>query len=196
GRLATPVTPEVRRGTSLDALGETTPTDRARRLAARARRLAARAMRLNRLFVCLVVVPTALAVLYFGVLAHDVYVSESQFVVRTVQRSMASGLGSLLQSTGLTQGSEDVYSVESFLNSRDALQSLEQRHHLKRSFGSHKIDLLARFDPLGWDGSFEALLRYYQRFVARPDLDSTSSILTLTVRAFSARVASAINEDL
>src|SRR5207253_333496 len=109
---------------------------------------------------------------------------------------MASGLGSLLQSTGLTQGSEDVYSVENFLISRDALQSLEQRHHLKRSFGSHKIDLLARFDPLGWDGSFEALLRYFQRFVARPDLDSTSSILTLTVRAFSAREAYAINEDL
>src|SRR5207248_3500842 len=153
-------------------------------------------LRLSRLFVFLVVVPTALAVLYFGVLAHDVYVSESQFVVRTVQRSMASGLGSLLQSTGLTQGSEDVYSVENFLISRDALQSLEQRHHLKRSFGSHKIDLLARFDPLGWDGSFEALLRYFQRFVARPDLDSTSSILTLTVRAFSAREAYAINEDL
>ena len=180
----------------MDAFVESNPKDRARRLAARARRLAARAMRLNRLFVCLVVVPTALAVLYFGVLAHDVYVSESQFVVRTVQHSMASGLGSLLQSTGLTQGSEDVYSVENFLISRDALQSLEQRHHLKRSFGSHKIDLLARFDPLGWDGSFEALLRYFQRFVARPDLDSTSSILTLTVRAFSAREAYAINEDL
>jgi len=153
-------------------------------------------MRFNRLFVCLVVAPTALAVLYFGLLAHDVYVSESQFVVRTVQRSMPSGIGSLLQSTGLTQGSDDVYSVENFLTSRDALQSLEQRHHIRRSFGSHNINLLARFDPLGWDDSFEALLRYYQRFVAKADLDSTSSILTLTVRAFSAAEAYAINEDL
>ncbi|PYS64389.1 MAG: hypothetical protein DMF76_04785, partial [Acidobacteria bacterium] len=145
---------------------------------------------------CLVVVPTALAVLYFGLLAHDVYVSGSQFVVRTVQRAMPTGLGSLLQSTGLTQGSEDVYSVEAFLTSRDALQSLEERHHLKRSFGSHKVDQLTRFDPLGWDDSFEALLRYYQKFIVNADLDSSSSIVTVTVRAFSAQEAHAINEDL
>jgi capsular polysaccharide transport system permease protein len=180
----------------LDAFVESNARNRARRLAARARRLAARAMRLNKLFVCLVVVPTALAVLYFGLLAHDVYVSEAQFVVRSVQRPMPTGLGSLLQSTGLTQGSEDVYSVEAFLASRDALRSLEERHHLKRSFGSHRIDVLARFDPLGWDDSFEGLLRYYQKFIVTADLDSTSSILTLTVRAFSAEEAHAINEDL
>src|SRR5205807_9562654 len=163
---------------------------------AQARRLAARSLRVNKLFVCLVVVPTALAVLYFGLLAHDVYVSGSQFVVRTVQRAMPTGLGSLLQSTGLTQGSEDVYSVEAFLTSRDALQSLEERHHLKRSFGSHKVDQLTRFDPLGWDDSFEALLRYYHNFIVNADLDSTSSIVTVTVRAFSAQEAHALNEDL
>jgi capsular polysaccharide transport system permease protein len=180
----------------LDAFVETNAKDRARRLTAQARRLAARALRVNRLFLCLVLVPTALAVLYFGLLAHDVYVSESQFVVRTVQRAMPTGLGSLLQSTGLTQGSEDVYGVEAFLTSRDALQRLEERHHLKRSFGSHKVDLLTRFDPLGWDDSFEALLRYYKKFIVNPDLDSTSSIVTVTVRAFSAQEAHAINEDL
>ena len=180
----------------MDALVETDARDRARWLTARARRLAARAMRLNRLFVCLVVVPTALAVLYFGLLAHDVYVSESQFVVRTVQRQLPTGIGSLLQGTGLTQGSSDVYSVQSFLASRDALQVLEQRYHLKRSFGSPRIDAVARFNPLGWDDSFENLLRYYQKFIINTDLDSTSSILTLTVRAFSAEEAHAINEDL
>src|SRR5207302_283320 len=184
------------RGTRLDALVETDARDRARRLTAQARRLAARAMRLNRLFVCLVVVPTALAVLYFGLLAHDVYVSESQFVVRTVQRQLPTGLGSLLQGSGLTQGSSDVYSVQSFLAARDALQVLEQRYHLKRSFGSPRIDAVARFNPLGWDDSFENLLRYYQKFIINTDLDSTSSILTLTVRAFSAEEAHAINEDL
>jgi len=180
----------------LDAFVETNAKDRARWLAARARRLAARALRVNRLFLCLVLVPTALAALYFGFLAHDVYVSESQFVVRTVQRQMPSGLGSLLQGSGLTQGSSDVYSVQSYLTSRDALQTLEQRYHLKRSFGSRAVDAFARFDPLGWDDSFESLLRYYQKFVVNTDLDSTSSIVTLTVRAFSAEESQAINEGL
>ena len=180
----------------MDALVQTDARDRARWLTAQARRLAARALRVNRLFLCLVLVPTALAVLYFGFLAHDVYVSESQFVVRTVQRQLPTGLGSLLQGSGLTQGSNDVYGVQSFLTSRDALQILEQRDHLKRSFGSRAVDVLARFDPLGWDDSFESLLRYYQKFVVNTDLDSTSSILTLTVRAFSAEESQAINEGL
>jgi capsular polysaccharide transport system permease protein len=180
----------------LDAFVESNAGNRARRLAARTRRLAARAMRFNKLFVCLVVVPTALAVLYFSLLAHDVYVSETQFVVRTVQRQLPTGLGSMLQGSGLTQGSNDVYSVQSFLTSRDALQILEQRYHLKHSFASRAVDVFARFDPLGWDDSFESLLRYYQKFIVNTDLDSTSSILTLTVRAFSAEESQAINEGL
>ena len=166
------------------------------RLARQIRDFATRTLRVNRLFVLLVAVPTALSTLYFGVLAHDVYVSESQFVVRTVQRQLPSGIGSLLQGSGLTQGSNDVYSVASFLVSRDALKILERRYHLKHAFGSRAIDMVARFDPLGWDDSFESLLRYYQKFVVNADLDSTSSILTLTVRAFSAEESHAINEDL
>ena len=179
----------------MDALVENYRTP-VRRVVTALRRLAARTRRVNRLFVFLVVVPTALATLYFGLLAHDVYVSESQFVVRTAQRQLPTALGSMLQGSGLTQGSNDVYSVQSYLTSRDALQLLEQRYHVKRSFGSHSVDIVSRFNPLGWDNSFENLLLYYQKFVVSAELDSTSSILTLTVRAFSAEEAHAINETL
>jgi len=160
----------------LDALVETNAKDRARRLTAQARRLAARSLRVNKLFVCLVVVPTALAVLYFGLLAHDVYVSESDFVVRSPQRQMTSGIGALLQGTGLSQGSDDVYSVQDFLASRDALQRLDARFHFKRSFGDHHIDRLSRFPGLDGNDSFEGLLRYYRSRIVETDLDTTSSM--------------------
>lgn len=153
-------------------------------------------MRVNRLLLCLVVMPTVLALLYFGFIAQDVYVSESQFIVRTVQRELSSSLGGLLQGTGLMQASSDVYSVENYVNSRDALAALEKQYHLKRSFGSRAIDPVVRFNTLGADDSLENLHRYYQKFIVTTDLDSTSSILTLTVRAFSAREAHAINESL
>ena len=180
----------------MDALVKNPNTRPWRDITLRLRRLARRAMRINKLFLFIVAVPTVLSLLYFGLLAHDVYVSESQFVVRTVQRQALSGIGSLLQGTGFTQGSDDVYSVENYLISRDALQTLEQEFHLKSSFGSRHVDLAARFNALGWDDSFENLLRYYQRFIVTTDLDSTSSILTLTVRAFSADEAHAMNERL
>jgi capsular polysaccharide transport system permease protein len=162
----------------------------------RLRQVAARAGRVNRLFVLLVVIPTTVAGVYFGWLAQNVYVSESQFVVRTVQRQMPGGFGSFLQSTGLTQASNEVYSIEDFLVSRDALKTLERRYHLKRDFGSGAVNPLVRFNALGWDDSFENLLRYYRSFIVNTDLDSNSSILTLTVRAFNARGAHDLNEDL
>jgi capsular polysaccharide transport system permease protein len=177
----------------LDALVENPAKHRARLIVARLRRLGGR---INRLFVLLVVVPTALACVYFGLLAQEVYVSESQFVVRSVQRQMPGGFGSFLQSSGLTQASNDVYSVESFLASRDALKLLEQRYHLKSAFGSRSVNPVVRFNALGWDDSFENLLRYYRSFMVNADLDSTSSILTLTVRAFNARDAHDLNEEL
>jgi capsular polysaccharide transport system permease protein len=42
-----------------------------------------RIKKLNRLFLLTVVLPTLIAVLYFGFIASDVYLSESRFVVRT-----------------------------------------------------------------------------------------------------------------
>jgi capsular polysaccharide transport system permease protein len=160
------------------------------------RRSARRLLRVNKLFLLTVLIPTTVATLYFAFLANDVYVSESEFVVRKPQQQTMTGLGSLLQSTGLSQGSEDVYSVQEFLSSRDALEKLDQQFALRRSYGSAKIDWLHRFSSVDGDQSFEALLRYYKRHVVETDLDTSSSILTLTVRAFSADEAYRMNEAL
>jgi capsular polysaccharide transport system permease protein len=166
------------------------------KMAETASRVFERVRRLNKLFLFVVVIPTAFAALYYGFLAHDVYVAESQFVVRTQQRPQMTGLGSLLQGTGLSQTSGDVYSVQNFLLSRDALQNLEEEFHLRDSFASPIIDRLSRFPALDGDDSFEALLRYYRKRVVTTQLDSTSSIMTLTVRAFTAEEAKNVNESL
>jgi capsular polysaccharide transport system permease protein len=152
--------------------------------------------RLNKLFTAFVVIPTALATLYFGFVAHDVYLSESHFVVRNQQHQSVGGIGSLLQGAGISQGRDEAYSVQDFLSSRDALQILESKFQLKDSFGQHGIDRISRFAGLFGDDSFEALLRYYRKHVVETDFDSTSSIMTLTVRAFDATQAHRINEAL
>jgi capsular polysaccharide transport system permease protein len=180
----------------LDALVRPDSPPRSRMSRDRLRPLLAQARRVNRLFLFVVIIPTTLAILYFGLIAHDVYVSESHFVVRSPQRQMTTGIGTLLQGTGLSQASDDVYSVQDFLSSRDALQELEQQFHLKQSFGSGGVDWFSRFGALDGDQSFEALLRYFRKRIVNADLDSTSSIITLTVRAFSAEQAYQINEAL
>ena len=54
-----------------------------------------------------VIIPTALAVIYFGLIASDVYISESRFVVRSPQRQAQTGLGALLQGTGFSRSQDD-----------------------------------------------------------------------------------------
>jgi capsular polysaccharide transport system permease protein len=165
------------------------------RIRARLAALLRRVRNVSRLFLWSVIVPTTFATIYFGLFAHDVYISESQFLVRGVQKSVATGIGSLLQSTGLSQDN-DVYSVQNFILSRDALAALEREFQLAQIYGSHRVDLINRFNSLGFGGSFEYLLRYYQRFIVESYLDSTSSILTLRVRAFDADHAYRINAQL
>jgi capsular polysaccharide transport system permease protein len=180
----------------MDAQVNRPPLMGPQRIARAARRLVRRIARMNRLFLFIVVVPTLVAILYFALIAQDVYVSESDFVVRTPQRQSLTGLGALLQGTGLQQGSDDIYSVQDFISSRDALEKLDKRFHLARTYGDRSVDRLNRFPTLDGDDSFEGLLRYYRNHIVTTDLDTTSSILTLTVRAFSAQQAHEINEAL
>jgi capsular polysaccharide transport system permease protein len=165
-------------------------------IAARIRSIVQPLARLDKLFTALVLVPTIAATLYYGFVAHDVFLSESHFVVRNQQHQSVGGIGNLLQGAGLSQGHDEAYSVQDFLSSRDALEILQTKFQLKNSFGQRAVDRISRFAGLSGDDSFEALLRYYRKHVVETDFDSISSIMTLTVRAFDATEAYRINEAL
>jgi capsular polysaccharide transport system permease protein len=46
----------------------------------------------NKILWLTVIIPTILASIYFGLIASDVYISESRFVVRSPQRQTQTGL--------------------------------------------------------------------------------------------------------
>ena len=156
------------------------------------KRAQSRLRRLDRLFLLAVVVPTLLATLYYGLIASDIYVSESRFVVRSPQRQTETGLGALLQGAGFSRSQDDTFSVQDFMLSRDALRNLENRLHLSSLFSAHTIDPFSRFAGIDPDNSFEALHRYYQKHVA-VNMDSSSSISALRVSAFTPEDAYKIN---
>lgn len=158
--------------------------------------LLGRARKANRLFLATVVVPTLAAAIYFGLIASDIYISESRFMVRSPQKPVSAGaLGGLLQGTGLARAMDDQYSVHDFILSRDALKVLNAEMGLDRKFRERGIDFANRFAALDWDDSFEGLLRYYRRRVSA-ELDAKSSISVLRVSAFTAEDARKINERL
>jgi capsular polysaccharide transport system permease protein len=148
------------------------------------------------LFVAMVAAPTVAAVLYYGLVASDVYVSESRFLVRSPQHQTPSGLvGQLLQSSGISHSQDDTYAVRDYILSRDALKELDDKLKLRKSFSSSDVDILDRFPGLGWNRSFEKFYVYYGKHVG-VDYDPVSSITVLTARAFTAEDARKINDSL
>lgn len=158
-------------------------------------RLKTRVLGVNRLLLLTVVLPTGLAAFYYGVLASDVYTSESRFVVRSPERSIASPLGALFKGSGFSRSQDDSYTVQDFMLSRDALKKIDEQQGIGKAFASATVDRLSRFAGLDGDNSFEALHLYYKKKIDI-QLDSLSSISTLTVRAFTPEDAHRINEQL
>jgi capsular polysaccharide transport system permease protein len=151
--------------------------------------------KVDRLFLLTVAAPTLLATLYFGLFASDVYVSESQFVVRSPDKPAMSGLGVLLKSTGFSNSGDEVFAAQDYVRSRDALRALNRKDAVERAYGDRGVSIFDRFNPLGLNGSFEDLFNYYQKRVG-VQYDTTSSIATLTVRAFRPDDAYRMNREL
>lgn len=150
---------------------------------------------LGPLFWVTVVIPAVLSVLYFGIFASDTYISESQFVVRSPDKPAMSGLGVLLKGSGFTNAGDEIFVAQKYLLSRDALQALNKNQEFVRAYGAPSVSLFDRFAPLSVGSSFEDLYKYFQNKVT-VDYDSSSSVATLKVRAYSAKDAQKFNEQL
>ncbi|MBN3769114.1 hypothetical protein [Burkholderia sp. Se-20378] len=151
--------------------------------------------KINRLFCIVVLIPTLTSSIYYGLIASDIYVSESRFIIKGTRNEVKSGIGALLQGVGFSRSEDDAHSVHDYVLSRDAVKKLTDKFELDQIFGNKKIDIFSRYSPFGFDKNFESLYKYYQRRVAL-DTDSSSSISVLQVRAYTAEDAYRINETL
>lgn len=151
----------------------------------------------RRWFLLMVALPTLLAALYYGLIASDVYVSESRFVIKSPdqKRSQMSTLANLVQTTGLSGGQEQTNEVLAYVRSRDALQELEKKADVRKKFASQQADPFSRFPQPLSDHSFESLFQYYGDMVdAR--LDTGTGTAIIKARAFTPRDAYEINRRL
>jgi capsular polysaccharide transport system permease protein len=157
----------------------------------------ARLKRIDKLFAAVVLLPSLVSTLYFTFIAADVYVSTSTFVVRSPQKSAQAGslFGSFLQSSGLARADDDTHAVNDYMLSRDALTELNKGETFRNAYGGDNGDVFSRFGTLGLRTSFEDLLKYFQRRV-EVHYDTTTSITTLTVEAYSAKEAQTFNLQL
>lgn len=151
----------------------------------------------RRWFLLMVVLPTLLATLYYGLIASDIYISESRFVIKSPdqKRSQVSTLANLVQTTGLSGGQEQTNEVLTYVRSRDALKALEKNVAVRDRFGNPDADALSRFPQPFSDNSFESLFKYYGKMV-EARLDTETSTAIIKVKAFNPQDAYRINREL
>ena len=116
-------------------------------------------------------------------------------MVKATKQSASDGVGLLLQSAGFNNANEEVYATNDYIISRSALQQLNKDGAVATAYTAPGISVFDRFNPLGWDASFEKLFKYYTNRV-QVTSDSRSAISTLVVRAYSSQDAFKLNSRL
>jgi BexC/CtrB/KpsE family polysaccharide export inner-membrane protein len=150
---------------------------------------------LGPLFHLTVVLPTLLAALYFGLLASDVYISESRFVVRSPGQTSASPLGMILSAGGFASASEENYAVVDYVQSRDALIETNRDGFVGKIYSRPEISVFDRFGGLLGGSSLEHLYRYFEGKVDI-EFDTATQVTKLMVSAYTPGEAQQLNERL
>ncbi|MEA2739309.1 MAG: capsular polysaccharide transport system permease protein [Acetobacteraceae bacterium] len=142
--------------------------------------------------ILLILLPTLLTGLYFGLIASDRYVSEARFVVRkpnSPNRGPAQSLSIEEGPKGL--GGDDSYVVRDFLESRDALALVVDKANFRASLADAGSDWLWKFPGPLTGHSNEDLYQLYQSLVT-VDYDSATGLTVLHIEAFDPEEAQRI----
>lgn len=149
------------------------------------------------LFYIVVILPTLLSSIYFGLIAQNIYTSEATYIIRSSDtQSSLGGLGSFFSKVGISRSNDDSYVVLSYIKSRDALYSIAKTLPIQEWYTT-KGDILARFN--GFNLDFYNKKEYFYRYMnsmINVSFDSSTGIATISVNAFDMQDAFKINEKL
>ena len=89
--------------------------------------------------------PLLFGLTYQFVIASPRYVSESEFMVRTLAASDMGNLATLLTDAKVTRASDETFAVSEYMISRDAVDTLVARDGLKAMLSRPQGDFINRF---------------------------------------------------
>lgn len=146
-------------------------------------------------FLLVVVLPTALAAIYFLIIAAPRYVSESHFIVRAANQQQPSSLGMALQGVGLVNTASDAFAVHEYMKSFDGMAYVERRFDVANILRPRGLDVFSGWPRFGDSRSDEGQLKGFQRFIT-VGYDGSTGISVLRVQAFDPEVARRVNLTL
>jgi capsular polysaccharide transport system permease protein len=130
-------------------------------------------------------IPALLAVLYYGILASNQYVTTFEFAVRGPSQAALAHAGGRggggVTSAGAGAMSPDSFVVAEYINSGQAVADVERLVDLKAIFGKPDVD---RFSALRLPASSEEINAYWRKMVFA-QFDLITGNISVSVRAFS-----------
>lgn len=139
-----------------------------------------------------VIVPVVLAIIYYGAIASDRYVTTASFIVRNNEAPKVDVVSAMMGLPGQSQSVADTYILRDYFYSPDALAALSKTVPLAEAFNRKNVDFLSR---LGRDVTQENLEAYW-RDMLTITIDKSSGIATMQVRAYTAEDSLAISQAL
>ncbi len=142
-----------------------------------------------------VVLPVAIATVYFAFFASNQYVAEFRFTVKdATMQSASAATSSIISMIGGSGGSlaYDNYLVTDYLLSRQATEELQHRINVTQLYARPEADWWARFDP---SQPMEKFVDYWRGMVTS-HYDQVTGIASAQVRAFTPEDALLIANSL
>jgi capsular polysaccharide transport system permease protein len=178
-----------------NGLSEVTPLqpDRIQNSGARAHAKALRrrrSVRLAKRVGIFVGIPTALATVYYSMIATPQFESYAIFSVQSSELRPSLGMDGLLAGLATGGTGHDALAVRDYVLSRDMLARLDKEETFIAHYKDSRNDFVSR---LSADASFEEAYEYFGRKLYA-DYDQVSGSVTVRVRAFSPEKSRAISE--
>lgn len=136
-------------------------------------------------------VPTLIAGYYYYNVATPFYATQTEFVIQKADSPSASPASGLLSGTGMAT-SQDSITVQSYLQSRDAMLRLDSDIGFKSHYSQDFIDPIQRLSP---DATNEAAYKVYQHHVSI-GYDPSEGLIKMEVVAADPDVSAAYSRAL
>jgi capsular polysaccharide transport system permease protein len=142
-------------------------------------------------FLLIVAAPTVAAAIYYGFIASDQYVTESEF---TVMGGFIPAPDSIASMTGIPAAAivQDTQIVTNYIESRAAVEKLDEALNLRGIYSRDDIDFWARFNP---KKPIEKLVSYWKD-MTEPSIIMPGGIVRFRVRAFTSEDAQRLGEKV
>jgi capsular polysaccharide transport system permease protein len=142
-------------------------------------------------FALIVAAPTLAATVYYGFVASDQYLVETQFTVMGGEIPAPDAIGAM---TGIPAAAivQDTQIVTNFIESRAAVEELDAALGLRRIYSRNDVDFLARLDPRK---PIEKLVSYW-RDMTDVSIIMPGGIVRFRVRAFAAEDAKRLGDQV